>query len=116
MLAITECCQPLSLEAAPGIFQHSETIYRNAGVLFGCDVLRFFSTADDTPRTLSKDAMPENFGVIWGFLDTRRHSVSNSVWSDAGAGTEVQLTVPAAVAYEKSRDGAIQAIPKGEDS
>jgi signal transduction histidine kinase len=27
-------------------------------------------------------------------------------WSEAGAGTEVQLTVPAAVAYEKSRDGA----------
>jgi signal transduction histidine kinase len=28
------------------------------------------------------------------------------LWSEAGAGTEVQLTVPAAVAYEKSRDGA----------
>jgi signal transduction histidine kinase len=27
-------------------------------------------------------------------------------WSEAGAGTEVQLTVPAAVAYERSRDGA----------
>lgn len=27
-------------------------------------------------------------------------------WSEAGAGTEVQLTVPAAFAYEKSRDGA----------
>ena len=27
-------------------------------------------------------------------------------WSEAGAGTEVQLTVPAAVAYETSRDGA----------
>jgi nitrate/nitrite-specific signal transduction histidine kinase len=27
-------------------------------------------------------------------------------WSEAGAGTEVQLTVPAAVAYEKSRNGA----------
>jgi signal transduction histidine kinase len=26
-------------------------------------------------------------------------------WSEAGAGTEVQLTVPAAVAYENSRDG-----------
>jgi hypothetical protein len=25
-------------------------------------------------------------------------------WSEAGAGTEVQLTVPAAVAYEKSRN------------
>jgi signal transduction histidine kinase len=37
-------------------------------------------------------------------------------WTEAGAGTEVQLTVPAAAAYENSRDGAIRAIPKGEDS
>ena len=28
------------------------------------------------------------------------------VWSEAGAGTEVQLTVPAALAYETSRDTA----------
>ena len=27
------------------------------------------------------------------------------VWSEAGAGTEVRLTVPAAIAYEKSPDG-----------
>jgi nitrate/nitrite-specific signal transduction histidine kinase len=27
------------------------------------------------------------------------------IWSEAGAGTEVRLTVPAAIAYEKSRDG-----------
>jgi hypothetical protein len=64
MLAITECCQALSLQAAPAIFQHSETIYRSAGALFGCDLLRFYATADDTPRTLSKDALPEQFGVI----------------------------------------------------
>jgi hypothetical protein len=27
-------------------------------------------------------------------------------WSEAGAGTEVRLTLPAAIAYEKSRRGA----------
>jgi hypothetical protein len=26
-------------------------------------------------------------------------------WSDVGAGTEVQLTVPGAIAYKKHRDG-----------
>jgi hypothetical protein len=26
-------------------------------------------------------------------------------WSEAGAGTEVELTVPASVAYEASREG-----------
>jgi hypothetical protein len=27
-------------------------------------------------------------------------------WTEAGAGTEVQLTLPASVAYAKSRDGS----------
>jgi len=27
------------------------------------------------------------------------------IWSEAGTGTEVRLTVPAAIAYEKFRDG-----------
>jgi hypothetical protein len=29
-----------------------------------------------------------------------------SLWSEAGVGTEVQLTIPAPIAYETSRDRA----------
>ena len=46
----------------------------------------------------------------WGLPGVRERAQQLGVrldfWSEAGAGTEVQLTVPAALAYEKSRDGA----------
>jgi len=38
------------------------------------------------------------------------------IWSEAGAGTEVRLTVPAAIAYEKSGDGGrFKLFPEGEE-
>jgi signal transduction histidine kinase/ligand-binding sensor domain-containing protein len=46
----------------------------------------------------------------WGLPGVRERAQKLGVrldfWSEAGAGTEVQLTVPAAVAYEKSGDSA----------
>ncbi len=46
----------------------------------------------------------------WGLPGVRERAQKLGVrldfWSEAGAGTEVQLTVPAAVAYENSRGGA----------
>jgi signal transduction histidine kinase/streptogramin lyase len=46
----------------------------------------------------------------WGLPGVRERAQKLGVrldfWSEAGAGTEVQLTIPAAVAYEKSRYGA----------
>jgi signal transduction histidine kinase/ligand-binding sensor domain-containing protein len=46
----------------------------------------------------------------WGLPGLRERAQKLGVrldfWSEAGAGTEVQLTVPAAVAYEKSHDRA----------
>ena len=45
----------------------------------------------------------------WGLRGVReraqRIGARLEFWSEAGAGTEVQLTVPASVAYETSRDG-----------
>ena len=45
----------------------------------------------------------------WGLPGVRERAQTLGArldfWSEAGAGTEVQLTVPAAIAYDKSRDG-----------
>jgi signal transduction histidine kinase len=47
----------------------------------------------------------------WGLLGIRERAArigsQLDFWSESGAGTEVQLTVPAAVAYEASRDGIV---------
>ncbi|HEY2470468.1 MAG TPA: two-component regulator propeller domain-containing protein [Terracidiphilus sp.] len=46
----------------------------------------------------------------WGLPGVRERAQTLGArldfWSEAGAGTEVQMAVPAAVAYDKSRDGA----------
>ena len=46
----------------------------------------------------------------WGLTGVReraqRIGAQLDFWSEAGAGTEVQLTVPAAIAYKTTRDGA----------
>jgi nitrate/nitrite-specific signal transduction histidine kinase len=47
----------------------------------------------------------------WGLPGVReraqRIGAQLDFWSEAGAGTEVQLTVPAAVAYETSPDSTV---------
>lgn len=57
----------------------------------------------------------------WGLPGVRERAQTLEarldLWSEAGAGTEVQLTVPAAVAYDKSRDGdGFGLFPKGKNS
>jgi signal transduction histidine kinase/ligand-binding sensor domain-containing protein len=57
----------------------------------------------------------------WGLTGLRERAQKLGVrldfWSEVGAGTEVQLTVPAAVAYEKSHDRVrFRLFPKGENS
>ena len=45
----------------------------------------------------------------WGLTGVReraqRIGAELDFWSEAGAGTEVQLTVPAVIAYKTTRDG-----------
>jgi signal transduction histidine kinase len=55
----------------------------------------------------------------WGLPGVRERAQTLGarldLWSEAGAGTEVQLTVPAAVAYDKSRDGdGFRLFPKAK--
>jgi signal transduction histidine kinase/ligand-binding sensor domain-containing protein len=68
------------------------------------------------PKVLEAGGRSGHWGLPGVRERAQRLGVRLDFWTEAGAGTEVQLTVPAAVAYENSRDGAIQAIPKGEDS
>jgi signal transduction histidine kinase len=56
----------------------------------------------------------------WGLRGVRERAQriggQLDLWSEAGVGTEVQLIVPAAAAYEKGRDGKGFRIPEDEDS
>jgi nitrate/nitrite-specific signal transduction histidine kinase len=69
------------------------------------------------PKVLEAGGRAGHWGLPGVRERAQRLGVRLDFWSEAGAGTEVQLTVTAAVAYEKSRDGTgFSAVPKGEDS
>ena len=68
------------------------------------------------PKVLEAGGRAGHWGLPGIRERAQRLGARLDLWTEARAGTEVQLTVPAAVAYKNSRDGAIQAIPKGEDS
>jgi signal transduction histidine kinase/ligand-binding sensor domain-containing protein len=59
------------------------------------------------PKVLKEGGRPGH----WGFRGIRERAerIGSQVdfWSESGAGTEVQLTVPAAIAYEASREGIV---------
>jgi signal transduction histidine kinase len=56
-------------------------------------------------KTLEANGRPGHWGLEGIRERARRIGSRLEFWSEAGAGTEVQLGVPAAIAYEKHRDG-----------
>jgi signal transduction histidine kinase len=57
------------------------------------------------PKVLKEGGSAGHWGLRGVRERAERIGAQLDFWSEAGAGTEVQLTVPASVAYETSRDG-----------
>jgi signal transduction histidine kinase len=57
------------------------------------------------PKILVDGRRPEHWGIPGMRERAQRIGAKLAFWSEGGAGTEVQLTVPCAVAYEKHRHG-----------
>jgi signal transduction histidine kinase len=57
------------------------------------------------PKVLAVSSRPGHWGLPGIRERARRIGSRLEFWSEAGAGTEVELKVPAAIAYEKPRDG-----------
>jgi signal transduction histidine kinase/streptogramin lyase len=57
------------------------------------------------PKILEHQGCAGHFGLPGIYERAAGIGARLDVWSEAGAGTEVRLTVPAAIAYEKARDG-----------
>src|SRR5215471_8639698 len=58
------------------------------------------------PAVLAKGGAAGHWGLSGMRERAQQIGAQLNVWSEAGAGTEVQLTIPAAVAYETPRDGS----------
>jgi signal transduction histidine kinase len=55
------------------------------------------------PKLLQEGARPGHFGLPGIRERAKRIGAQVTVWSEAGAGTEVELTVPASIAYAESQ-------------
>ncbi len=97
-------------EALRNAFGHAQA--QNVEAEIGYGELRFVLRVRDDgvgidPKVLDRGSRPGH----WGLPGMRERAESlgaqMEVWSESGAGTEVQLTIPAAIAYEEpaKRDG-----------
>lgn len=57
------------------------------------------------PKVLEAGGQSEHFGIAGIRERARRIGAQLDFWSEEGAGTEVQLTIPGSMAYERRRDG-----------
>ena len=98
----------IALELLRNAFRHARATRIEAEIRYDDQTLRV--RIRDNGRGIDPKVLKEG-GIAghWGVRGVReradRIGAQLEFWSEAGAGTEVQLTVPAAVAYETSRDG-----------
>ena len=97
----------IALEILRNAYRHGQATRIEAEIRYDDQVLRV--RIRDNGRGIDQNVLKEG-GVAghWGLRGVReraeRIGAQLDFWSEAGAGTEVQLTVPASVAYETSRD------------
>lgn len=95
-------------EVIRNAFRHAASTRIEVEVLYDEHQLRLRIRDDGkgiAPQDLESSGRPGHWGLP-GLRERAQHIGSRlELWSEAGAGTEVELRVPAAIAYEKKRDG-----------
>jgi signal transduction histidine kinase/streptogramin lyase len=109
-----EVCR-IALELLRNAYRHAHAHRIEAEVRYGADVLRLRIRDDGKGIDLK---VLKDGGVTghWGLRGIReraeRIGAKLDFWSEAGAGTEIQLMVPGSAAYETSRDPAAPKVGK----
>jgi signal transduction histidine kinase len=104
-----EICR-IALEILRNAFRHSNATQIEAEIRHDNQMLRIRIRDNGRgidPKVLKEGGRPGHWGLRG--IRERAERIGSQVdfWSEAGAGTEVQLTVPAAIAYEASREGIV---------
>ena len=104
-----EICR-VALEILRNAFRHSNATRIEAEIRHDSHMLRLRIRDNGRgidPKMLKEGGRPGHWGLQG--IRERAERIGSQVdfWSESGAGTEVQLTVPAAIAYEASREGIV---------
>ena len=100
-----EVCR-IALELLRNAYRHAQASRIETEVRYGDHTLRIRIRDDGKgidPNILKEGGLPGHWGLRGVRERAARIGAQLDFWSEAGAGTEVQLTVPAFVAYETSR-------------
>jgi signal transduction histidine kinase/ligand-binding sensor domain-containing protein len=114
-----EVCR-IASEVLRNAFRHAEASRIEAEVRYDASEFRLRIRDDGRgidPQILAEGRRPGHWGLPGIRERAQRMGAKLDFWSAVGAGTEVQLTVPAAIAYEKrTRPRWTQGIPDGAES
>ena len=97
----------IARELLRNAFQHAHAHRIEAEIRYEDHLFRMRVRDDGKgmdPNVLEAGGRPGHWGLTGLRERAQKLGVRLDFWSEVGAGTEVQLTVPAAVAYEKSYD------------
>jgi signal transduction histidine kinase len=103
-----EVCQ-IAREVLRNAFRHAKARQIEVEVRYDRRVLRLRFRDDGTgidPKILKEGGRPGHWGLPGIRERAQRIRARLDFWSEVGAGAEIQLTIPAVVAYEASRQGA----------
>jgi signal transduction histidine kinase/ligand-binding sensor domain-containing protein len=99
----------IARELLRNAFQHASAHQIEAEIRYEDHLFRLRVRDDGKgidPKVLEAGGCAGHWGLPGVRERAQEFGARLDFWSEAGAGTEVQLTVPASVAYDKSRDGA----------
>ncbi len=97
----------IALELLRNAFRHACARRVEAEVRYDDEQLRVRIRDDGKgmdPEVLKKGRRPGHWGLLGAKERAQRIGAHLDIWSEAGAGTEVQLSIPATVAYKNSHD------------
>jgi signal transduction histidine kinase/ligand-binding sensor domain-containing protein len=110
----------IARELLRNAFQHASSHRIEAEIRYEDHLFRLRVRDDGKgmdPKVLETGGRAGHWGLPGVRERAQKLGVRLGFWSQAGAGTEVQLSVPASIAYEKSRDSAgFRLFRKSEDS
>jgi len=98
----------ISREVIRNAFTHAAAGHIELEIRYDQDQLRVRIRDDGKgidPRILEDGGRPGHWGISGMRERAQRIGARLDFWSEMGAGTEVELMVPASMAYEKRRDG-----------
>ena len=100
----------IARELLRNAFRHARAHQIEAEIRYDSDVFRLVVRDDGKgidPKILKDGGRPGHWGLPGVQERARGIGARLEFWSEAGAGTEIRLTLPAAMAYEKSAESTI---------